>query len=185
MTQQTIDACVAEFDKTLLHLKDEFSRLQVGRANPALVESVMVEAYGSTQPLKNLANISVPDPKTLQIQPWDKSVMASVEKAIMQANLGLNPVNNGVALLVNIPPLTEERRRELVKVVHQLAEEARISIRNARQVAHAKFKAQAQSKEITEDEATGAEKRLQAKVDDYNGKVAEAAKAKEDAVMKV
>lgn len=185
MVQQTIDSALIEFEKTLSHLNDEFSRLQVGRANPSLVEGVLVEAYGSTQPLKNLANIGVPDSKTLQVQPWDKSIMGAIEKAILQANLGLNPVNNGVALLINIPSLTEERRRDLVKVVHQLAEEARISIRNARQVAHAKFKSMAHDKEITEDEATGAEKRLQIKVDEYNGKISGAAKSKEDAVMTV
>ena len=180
-----INAAVTEFEKTLVHLKDEFSRLQVGRANPALVESIVVEAYGSSQPLKNLANISVPDSKTLQIQPWDKSVMGAVEKAILQADLGLNPVNNGVTIIVNIPMLTEERRMELVKVVHKLAEDARISVRNARQTAHAKFKSMAQNKEITEDEATGAEKRLQVKVDDTNVTIADAARAKEASVMTV
>lgn len=185
MTQQYIDAAVADFDKALSHLKDEYSRLQVGRANPGLVESVMVEAYGAMQPLKNMANISVPDSKTLQVQPWDKSVMPMIEKAILQANLGLNPVNNGISLIINIPMLTEERRRDLVKVVHSLAEEARISVRNARQIAHSKFKAMVQAKELPEDEAIGAEKRLQAKVDDFNAKIAEAARSKEDAVMTV
>ena len=180
-----INAAVTEFEKTLVHLKDEFSRLQVGRANPALVESIVVEAYGSSQPLKNLANISVPDSKTLQIQPWDKSVMGAVEKAILQADLGLNPVNNGVTIIVNIPMLTEERRIELVKVVHKLAEDARISVRNARQTAHAKFKSMAHNKEITEDEATGAEKRLQVKVDEVNVTIADAARAKEASVMTV
>lgn len=185
MTQQYIDAAVVDFDKTVAHLQDEYSRLQVGRANPALVESVMVEAYGATQPLKNMANISVPDSKTLQIQPWDKSVMGAIEKGILQANLGLNPVNNGVVIIISIPALTEERRKDLVKVVHKLAEDAKISIRNARQVAHAKFKSLAQDKEITEDEVTGAEKRLQAKVDEYNVKVVDIAKAKEAGVMTV
>jgi ribosome recycling factor len=185
MTQQYIDAAVADFEKTVAHLHDEFSRLQVGRANPALVESVMIDAYGSSQPLKNMANISVPDSKTLQIQPWDKSVMGAIEKGILQANLGLNPVNNGAGIIISIPALTEERRKDLVKVVHKLAEDAKISIRNARQVAHAKFKSLSQDKEITEDEVTGAEKQLQTKVDEYNGKVVDAAKAKEEGVMTV
>ena len=111
--------------------------------------------------------------------------MGEVEKAILQADLGLNPVNNGVTIIVNIPMLTEERRMELVKVVHKLAEDARISVRNARQTAHAKFKSMAQNKEITEDEATGAEKRLQVKVDDTNVTIADAARAKEASVMTV
>ena len=184
-TKQYIDAAIQDFEKVIAHLQEEFSHLQVGRANPGLVEGIMVESYGSMQPIKNLANISIPEPKTLQIQPWDKSVLGAMEKAIQMSDLGLNPVNNGVALMLNIPPLTEERRRDLVKLVHKLAEDARISIRNARQVAHSKFKSLAQSKDITEDDATGAEKRLQEKVDDFNKKVAELSKAKEDAVMTV
>jgi len=184
-TDPYIQTAITDFEKALSHLNDEFSRLQIGRANPSLVEHIMVEAYGAQQPLKNMANISVPDPKTLQIQPWDKSVMRDIEKAIQQADLGLNPVNNGAAILLAIPPLTEERRKEIVKIVHKLAEDARISIRNIRQTAHSKFKQMAQDKEITEDEATGAEKKLQEKVDDYNNKVADAAKAKEEAVMTV
>ncbi len=184
-TTQYIDAAVQEFDKALAHLADEFARLQVGRANPGLVEGILVEAYGSNQPLKNLANISIPDPKTLQIEPWDKTILGAVEKAIQTSDLGMNPVNNGNSILLNIPPLTEERRKELVKIVHQLAEDAKISIRNARQTAHSKFKSMSQAKEITEDDATGAEKKLQEKVDEYNQKVTDGAKAKEEAVMTV
>lgn len=184
-TTQYIDAAIADFEKAINHLADEFSRLQVGRANPGLVENLMVEAYGATQPVKNLANISIPEPKTLQIEPWDKSVVGAVEKAIQTSDLGLNPVNNGTAILLNIPPLTEERRKEIVKLVHQLAEDAKISIRNARQTAHSKFKSMAQEKAITEDDATGSEKKLQGKVDDYNQKVSDMAKAKEEAVMTV
>ncbi len=184
-TDPFIQAAASEFEKAFSHMNQEFSRLQVGRANPSLVEHLQVESYGAQQPLKNVANISVPDPKTLQIQPWDKSILGTIEKAIQAAGLGLNPVNNGTAVLINIPPLTEERRKEIVKIVHHLAEEARISIRNARQTAHSKFKQMAQDKQITEDDAISAEKRLQEKVDDYNKQVAEAAKAKEEAVMTV
>jgi ribosome recycling factor len=184
-TDPLIQAAISDFEKALSHLTDEYSRLQIGRANPSLVEHIMVTAYGAQQPLKNMANISVPDAKTLQIQPWDKSVMRDVEKAIQQADLGLNPVNNGVAILLAIPPLTEERRKEIVKIVHKLEEDARISIRNARQTAHSKFKQMSQDKIITEDEASGAEKRLQEKVDDYNNKIADTSKSKEEAVMTV
>lgn len=177
-----IQSAIAEFDKTTHHLSEEYGRLQIGRANASLVEHVMVDAYGSIQPLRNLANISVPDARTIQIQAWDKSVMAAVEKGIQAANLNLNPINKGDMILINIPSLTEERRKELVKIVHRLAEEARISIRNARQTAHAKFKSMAQEKQITEDEAKGAEKRLQDKVDAANEKVAELSAAKEKAI---
>lgn len=185
MIEPALQAAAQDFEKTLKHLQEEFSRLQVGRANPSLVEHLMVEAYGGQQPIKNLASINVPEARSLSIQPWDKSVLGAIEKAILISGLGLNPINNGAALLINIPSLTEERRKELVKIVHTLAEEARISIRGARQNAHGAFKTMQQNKQITEDEATGAEKKLQEKVDEYNKKVADMAKAKEEAVMTV
>jgi ribosome recycling factor len=180
-----IQVAIQEFDKTIAHLNDEYSRLQVGRANASLVEHIMVDSYGSLQPLKNLANISVPEAMTLQIQPWDKGMMAPIEKAIQQSDLGLNPINNGAAILLNVPALTEERRKDLVKIVGKFAEEARISIRNARQTAHSKFKSLASDKTISEDDAKGAEKKLQDKVDASNVKVAELAKAKEEGIMTV
>ncbi|MFA5843125.1 MAG: ribosome recycling factor [Candidatus Gracilibacteria bacterium] len=185
LTDPVIAIAVAEFEKVLNHLKEEFSRLQVGRANAALVEHVMVEAYGSVQPLKNVASISVPDAKTIQIQPWDRSILSAVEKAIQVSDLGLNPVNRGIAILLNIPALTEERRRDLVKVVNTLAENTRISVRNIRQTAHSKFKEMKQNKQISEDEETGAQKQLQTKVDEANAKIMEMAKAKEEGVMTV
>lgn len=185
LTDPVIASTTQEFEKVLNHLKEEYSRLQVGRANAALVEHVMVEAYGTTQPLKNVASISVPDAKTIQIQPWDRSIMSAVEKAIQVSDLGLNPVNRGTAILLNIPPLTEERRRDLVKVVNTLAENTRISVRNIRQIAHTKFKDMKQEKQISEDEEIGAQKQLQTKVDAVNSKIAEMAKAKEEGVMTV
>lgn len=185
MIDSIFQTAAQDFEKSLHHLQEEFSRLQVGRANPSLVEHIMVEAYGGQQPIKNLASINVPEARSLSIQPWDKSVLADIEKAISASGLGLNPINNGSALLINIPSLTEERRKELAKIVHTLAEEARISIRGARQNAHSKFKSLQQEKKITEDEATGAEKKLQEKVDEVNKKVADLAKAKEEAVMTV
>lgn len=180
-----LQTALSDFEKALSHLNQEFGRLQVGQASPSLVEHLMIEAYGSHQPLKNVASVSVPDPRTLQIQPWDKSILGAVERAIQISDLHLNPINNGLAILLNIPQLTEERRKELVKVVHRLTEEARIAIRNSRQDALSRLKQLSQAKEITEDQLTGAEKRLQEKVDDYNGKVAELAKKKEESVMKV
>ncbi|HCW32051.1 MAG: ribosome recycling factor, ribosome recycling factor [Candidatus Peregrinibacteria bacterium GW2011_GWF2_39_17] len=184
-TTQYIQQANLEFEKIIEHLRQEFSRLQVGQANAALVESMLIDVYGAKQPLKNLANISVPDSRTLQIQPWDRNIINSIEKAIQLSDLNLSPVNKGTAIFLMIPPLTEERRRDLVKVVHNLAEEARISIRNARQSAHHKFQELEQKKEISEDEGTGAEKKLQEKVNECNDKVAELAKAKEESMMKI
>ncbi len=185
MTQQYIDQARSEFEKAMARLNEEYAKLQVGRANPALVEGMLVESYGGSQPMKSVASISCPDPKTLQIQPWDKSIMADIEKAIRESDLGLNPVNNGHAVLLNIPPLTEERRKELVKVVKQLAEDAKVSIRNSRQTAHTRFKELESGGEITEDDKYSSEKKLQEVVDEYNKKVDDADKAKESAVMTV
>ena len=184
-TQDAISNAESEFDKTLSHLQEEFGRLQVGRANPSLVENVPVEMYGVSQPLKALASISVPDPRTIQIQPWDKSALASIEKGIVGAGLGLNPVNDGICVRIVIPPLNEERRSELAKHVSRLAEEARVSVRNGRQDAHNHFKQLKADNEITEDDLHNADKKLQEKVDDVNKKIDEFAKSKEQDIMTV
>lgn len=183
--REHVQRAIQDFDKTLAHLKTEFSKLQIGRATPALVEDLKIEAYGSLQPLKAVASISIPEPKTISIQPWDKSNIALIEKAIYTSQLGLAPTNNGASVIITLPPLTEERRLELVKVVGKLAEEARITIRNIRQIAHTAFKTMEDKKEISEDDRTRSEKELQAKVDEYNKKVDEVAKAKEADIMKI
>lgn len=184
-TNDHINTANTEFQKALIYLKNEFARLQVGRASPALVEDLKIEAYGGLQPLKGLASVSVPDPKTLQIQPWDKSLLGTIERAIQSANLGLNPINDGRVLRLPMPPLTEERRKELVKVVHQMAENAKISIRNARGSAHSAFKIMEEGKEISEDERRLSEKHLQEKVDSANKEVEEIAKKKEQDIMTI
>jgi ribosome recycling factor len=183
--QSGMAAAQAEFEKSTKHLQDEFNRLQVGRANPALVENVPVEVYGVSQPIKAVAGISIPEPRTIQIQPWDRSTLAAIEKGIVGAGLGLNPVNDGICVRINLPPLTEERRKDLVKVVYKLAEEAKIGVRNARQDANTHFKQLKSTSEITEDDQKSAEKQLQTKVDDCNKKIDEMAKAKEKEVMTV
>lgn len=174
-----------EMKKILDHLKSEFSHLQIGRASASLVETVMVEAYGQNQPLKALAHISVPDAKTLQIQPWDKGTLQAIEKGIQMANLGLTPSNDGIVIRISIPALTEERRRDLTKVVNKLAEDARISVRHARQTVMDKIKAQEKSKEISEDMAKGLEKKLQVGVDAMNKEIESCSKNKEADIMKV
>lgn len=155
-----------ELHKAISHLQSEFSKLQAGRANPALVESVLVTAYGSTQPLKNIAAVSNLDAQTLVIQPWDKTLIKDIEKGISDANLGLNPSNNGETLMIKIPPLTGERRAEIVKVASRLTEDAKVSIRNIRgdfkkKIDHAKAE-----KEISEDEAKTQENNLQKAIDE-------------------
>ncbi len=175
----------ASFSKVIAHLTDEFASLQIGRASAAMVEGLMVEAYGVVQPLKSVASVGVPDARTLQIQPWDKAMLASIEKAIRDSDLNLNPVNNGVAILLNIPNLTEERRKDLVKVLGRMAEEARISIRNARHEAMTTIKRQEHDGDIAEDERKRTEKQLQDKVDEANASINDMAKKKEEAIMTV
>lgn len=182
---QLVQKAQTDFQKSLDHLNDEYGKLQTGRASPALVEHLIVEAYGSNQPLKNLAGVSVPDGRTVQIQPWDRGILHAIEKAIQNSDLNLNPVNNGVCVILNIPPLTEERRRDLVKVVNRLAEEAKISLRNLRHDLLALFKRMEHDSEMTEDDVKGAEKDLQEIIDKFNKQVEEMARKKEEVIMTV
>jgi ribosome recycling factor len=174
-----------DFSKVINHLKDEFAGLQIGRASAGLVEGLMVETYGSMQPLKAIASVSVPDARTIQIQPWDRGVLSVVEKAIRESDLNLNPSNNGLAIILSIPPLTEERRRDLVKVVGRMAEDARISVRNLRHDAMGVYKRQEHDGDMSEDERKRAEKVLQEKVDAVNLEINDLAKKKEEAIMTV
>ncbi|MFT7183884.1 MAG: ribosome recycling factor [Oceanicoccus sp.] len=185
MTQQILQKAQTSFDGALTHLKAEFTGLQIGRASAGIVEGMKVDSYGVTQPLKAVASISVPDSKTVSIQPWDKSMLSVIEKAIQDSDLNLNPTNNGTSVILNIPPLTEERRRDLVKVVGRMAEEAKISVRNVRQDAMTTFKRLEHDKEITEDDRKRSEKELQEKVDVANNAIVAAAKSKEGQVMKI
>ena len=172
-------------DKALQHLHDEYAKLQTGRASTALVDGIMVESYGSMMPIKGLASIAVPESNQITIQPWSRDQLGAVEKAISNANLGLNPQNTGVLIRIILPPLTEDRRKELVKMVKKEAEEARISVRNARHDALNHFKNQEKDKLISEDELTGKEKEVQKMVDDINQKIDQTAENKEKEVMTV
>lgn len=184
-TQPFLDTAKTEFAKAAEHLKAEYGKLQIGRASSVLIEDVKVVAYGTTQPLKGLASVSVPDPKTIQIQPWDKGVLNQIEQAILTSGLNLTPINDGNFVRINIPPLTEERRSDLTKHVHKLAEDARISVRNARQIAHEAFKKLETDKKISEDDFHHSNKLLQDEVDTVNKDIEELAKVKENDIMTV
>ena len=184
-TSSFVSQVQQEFDKSLEHLRSELSRLQIGRANAALVEIIKVEAYGTPQPLKSVASVVISDARTIQIQCWDKSLMGEVEKAIQISDIGIHPVNDGVYIRLNIPPLTEDRRKELVKVVNKYAEEARIAVRASRQAVNNKFDAIKKNKEINEDEFHSAAKQVQEKVDAANKVIDEVAKKKEQELMTV
>jgi len=172
-------------EKTIRHLDSEYGKLQLGRANPSLLEDIMVEVYGVKWPLKNSANVSVMDAQTLSIKAWDKSVMHNIEKAIADAGIGLTPQNTGESILIKIPPLTEERRRDIAKIAKKLLEDAKIGVRNARADSHKDIKKALEEKEISEDEEKNLQSELQKLVDEANKKVDEHFKNKEADIMKV
>lgn len=174
-----------QLDKAIEHMKKEFAGLQIGRASASLVDDIEVESYGSMMPLKQVANISCPDPKTIKIEPWDKGVLGEIEKAITVANIGINPQNMGEHLFLPIPPMTEDRRKQMVKFVHELAEKAKISVRNARHDELKMVKLQKEEGELSEDEQKAAEKEVQGLVDAANQKIDESAKVKEKDILTV
>jgi ribosome recycling factor len=166
--------------KTFQHFQQELSKLQTGRANTALVEHISVDAYGQRQPLKNVAGIGVQDARTITIQPWDPSIIQSVEKAISQADIGASPTSDGHVIRLSLPALTQERREQLGKVVSQLAEDARISVRKARQAAHDAIKL-----EKDEDVKETLIEDLQKEVDKANEAIDEMKDKKSEELMKV
>lgn len=168
--------------KTLSHLKAEYGKLQTGRASPTVIEHIPVDAYGQIQPLKAIAGISIADARTIVVQPWDRSIIGSIEKALQKGNLGTNPVNDGVVLRITLPPMTEERRKQLGKTVHVLAEEARIAIRQERQRIHTNVK---KDKARSEDEHFRFEKQAQELIDKINIEIDQLAKKKEQEVMTI
>lgn len=130
--ESTLTNGKGEMDKTINHLQDELQKIRAGKASPAMLNGIMVSYYGNPTPLSQIANINTPDGRTLSIQPWEKSLLGDIEKAIFEANLGLTPMNDGEFVRISIPPLTEERRKQLVKTSKGLAEDAKVSLRNSR-----------------------------------------------------
>ena len=169
-------------DKAVEAVKREFSTVRTGKATTALLDLVRVEAYGSEMPLNQVANVAAPEPKLLTVQPWDKGLLKAVEKAILASDLGLTPSNDGNLIRIPLPPLTEERRKELVKVVHKFAEEGRVAIRHARTEANNRIK---KTEHVSEDEKKHAEKEMQKVHDDHMKLVDEVVKAKEAEIMEV
>jgi len=171
-----------QMDKTVEAVKREFATVRTGKATTALLDLVRVEAYGNEMPLTQVASVAAPEPKLLTIQPWDKTLLKVIEKAILASDLGLTPSNDGNIIRIPLPPLTEERRKELVKVIHKLAEEGRVAIRHARTETMNKIK---KTDHVSEDDKKHAEKDLQ-KVHDEHLKLVDAAvKAKEAEIMEV
>lgn len=185
---EEIDLITEETDermvKALEHLEHELARLRAGRSNPALLDGITVDYYGVNSPLTQVSNINTPDAKTIVIQPWEKNMLATIEKAIMAANIGLTPMNNGELIRINIPPLTEERRHQLVKQVRNEGETAKISIRNARKWANDELK-QLLKNGLPEDMEKDAIEFVQQMTNSFNGKIDKVMELKEKDVMTV
>jgi ribosome recycling factor len=189
MPSGDIDKIISEADhrmkKAIQVLRDEFLTVRTGRASTALVERVTVSYYGTQTPLNQLATISAPEPRMLTVQPYDKTVINEMEKAIMQSDLGITPSNDGNLIRLPIPPLTEERRKDLIKVVKHMAEESRVAIRNVRRDANEHLKALKKDKHMSEDEERRAEDEMQKKTDKYIEEIDHMLKQKETEIMEV
>lgn len=170
--------------KALDHLEHELARLRAGRATPALLDGITVDYYGVNSPLSQVSNINTPDPKTIIIQPWEKSMLSPIEKAIMAANIGLTPMNNGDIIRINIPPLTEERRHQLVRQVRNEGETAKISLRNARKWANDELKKMLKEG-LPEDSEKEGGNRVQEMTNEFSSKVDRIMEHKEKEVMTV
>lgn len=185
----TVEEVIADTEsrmsKSVEALKRELSGIRTGRASPALVENLMVDYYGVPTPLNQLASISVPEARMLMIQPWDKQSMKDVEKGILRSDLGLTPNNDGNVIRINIPTLTEERRRDLVKLVGRKAEEANVAVRNIRRDSLETFRSMEKNKDISQDESRRAQTQLQQVTDNYIGQNGEQRQEKEAEVMEV
>ncbi len=163
------------------HLENELLNIRAGKANPVMLKSVMVDYYGAPTPLNQVANVNTPDGRTLSIQPWEKGLLQEIEKGIMTANIGFNPVNNGEIIIINVPPLTEERRKELVKMAKSEAENAKVSVRNSRKDANQEIK----KADASEDEQKNCEIDVQTQTDQFIKQIDEIHAAKEKEIMTV
>lgn len=171
--------------RSIDHLRDEFGRVRTGRANPGLVEQLKVDYYGADVPLQQIAGITVPDARLLQITPYDQNSVNAIEKAIQESDIGINPSNDGKTIRLSFPPLTEERRKDLVKVVRQRAEEARVSVRNVRRQARHDLEEFQKEGELSEDDLVRAEKDLDKLTQDFVDEVDDLLRKKEQELMEV
>lgn len=174
-----------KMEKVIESTKKEFASLRTGRANPSLLDRVEVEAYGTRMPLDQVAMVSAPEPRMLLLQPYDKSTISAIEKAIRIADLGLNPANDGALIRIAIPALTEERRKEMVKTAKKIAEEMKVAVRNVRRDANDEIKKMEKASELTEDDSKKSQNDIQKLTDQYITKIDEILAAKEKEIMEV
>ncbi len=174
-----------KMDKTIDHLKKEFNKIRTGRAQAGILDDIKVDYYGQTMPITQLATINIPEPRLILIQPWDSSAISAIEKAIMKSELGINPSNDGKAIRLVIPPLNEERRKELVKFAKKIAEENKIAIRNERRDAIEKIKSEEKNKAVSEDDSKRLQKEIQDLTDQYVKKIDDLLSLKEKEILEV
>jgi ribosome recycling factor len=183
--EQTIKDAKSRMDKSLEALRSELAKVRSGKATTALLDGIKVDYYGNMTPLNQVGNLSVLDAHTLSFTPWDKSMVIPADKAILEANIGLNPVSDGTNLKIPIPPLNEERRKELVKIVKKFGEDTKIAVRNIRRDANDHLKKEEKDKKISEDQLKDAEDSIQKLTDEHTKKVDEILKHKEKEIMEV
>lgn len=182
--QFILDICKEKMGAAIEHLEKELVHIRAGKANPSMLDGVLVEYYGSMTPLAQVSNISTPDARTIAVQPWEKNLISEIEKAIMNANLGLNPDNNGEIIRINVPVLTEERRRDLVKQVHSEGEHAKVSVRSARKDGNESLK-KLLKEGLSEDLEKDGEAEVQKLTDEFGKKIDSLVDAKEKDIMTI
>ena len=183
--KEVIKKCEEKMTKTCENLDGEFSNIRAGRANPNLLNRIMVEYYGTPTPMQQVGNISVPEPRIIQINPWEKSLLKAIEKAILASDLGITPTNDGTSIRLVFPELTEERRKELVKDIKKKGEAAKVAVRNVRRDANDTLKKMEKSTDITEDERKEGEEKIQKMTDKYVAKIDKSVETKSKEIMTV
>ena len=182
--QMYLDETREKMTQSIHHLESQLAKIRAGKASPGMLDGIMVEYYGVNTPLNQVSNISTPDPKSITVQPWEKNMLGPIEKAILAANIGLTPMNNGEVIHINVPPLTEERRLQLVKQAKAEGEDTKIGIRNARKWANDEFK-QLLKEGLSEDAEKSAIEEVQKLTDEYSNKVDELVSNKEKDILTI
>lgn len=185
MSKAIVDQMSQNMDKSIQSLKGELAKVRTGRASTALVEPVHVDYYGSSVPLNQVANVTTPDARTIQISPWEGGMIGAIEKAIMAANIGLTPQNDGKVIRIPLPAMTEERRKEMVKLVKKMGEETKVAVRNHRRDANDEVKKQEKAKALSEDDAKKALELVQKKTDEKSAEVDKVVIGKEKEIMTI
>jgi len=185
MIKTLIEGKKGDFEKALEHFKEDLNQIRTGRASTSLVDSLSVDYYGSKSPIKQVASITTPDPRTIMISPWDKDSLVNIEKAVKESQLNLNPINDGQVIRINIPSLTEDRRKELVRVLNQKTEDVRVMVRKNREAVWDEIQEMEKDGKIAEDDKFSGKEKLQKVVDEYNNRIEEIREKKEQEIMTI